>query len=65
MYAHKAMVFMSTHVMNKGKTLVLVVHVGVDALLSPSSSRSISDLLSFSSLDLSSSWPLALSTFSL
>ena len=41
---------MSTHVMNKGETLVSVVYVGVDALPPPSSPRSRCDFLFFSPL---------------
>ena len=41
---------MSTHVMNKGETLVLMAHVGVGALLSSSSPRSRSGLFSSSLL---------------
>ena len=43
---------MSTHGMNKGETLVLMVYVGVDALPSPSSPRSRSDILFLSTLGL-------------
>ena len=59
------MVLMSTHVIEKGKTLVLVLYNGVDVLPSPSSPRSRSILLFFSPLDPAPRWFLVVAAIPL